>query len=160
APITYGPALKTLGWVAPHRENADVLIPSPASKPALDAFEARINDRLGHPAFSQFGEVEVTAQEVSDWADGWALDQVTEEEKRIMAEMLLGSGAPMTRRHGGALMIAATNYVATADVTSIRQTMAGAPSNFVPPAHLSGALEAWRRVQVRQLFRLSLEALL
>jgi hypothetical protein len=159
APITYGPSLRTLGWVAPHRKHADVLIPTAASGPALDAFEARITDRLDHAAFSQFGEVEVTASEALDWSEGWALDQVTEAEKCVMAEMLLGSGAPLTRRRGGALMRAAVAHAATADVAIVRQTMAGAPSNFVPPADLNGAFEAWRRIQVRQLFRLTLEAL-
>jgi hypothetical protein len=159
APITYGPSLKTLGWVAPHREHADVLIPTAASGPALDAFEARITDRLDHAAFRQFGEVEVTASEALGWSEGWALDQVTEAEKSVMAEMLLGSGAPLTRRRGGALMRAAVAHAATADVAIVRQVMAGPPSNFVPPADLNDAFEAWRRIQVRQLFRLSLEAL-
>ena len=39
APITYGPSLKTLGWLAPHRDNAEVLLPTPVTGPALDAFE-------------------------------------------------------------------------------------------------------------------------
>jgi hypothetical protein len=56
-------------------------------------------------------------------------------------------------------MRAAVAHAATADVAIVRQVMAGAPSNFVPPADLSHAFEAWRRIQVRQLFRLSLEAL-
>jgi hypothetical protein len=38
--------------------------------------------------------------------------------------------------------------------------MAGRPTNFVPSTRVQGAAEAWRRVQVRQLFRLALEALL
>ena len=159
APITYGPSLKTLGWVAPHREHADVLIPTAASGAALDAFEARITDQLDHAAFSQFGEVEVTASEALDWSERWALDQVTEAEKSVMAEMLLGSGAPLARRRGGALMLAAVAHAATADVAIVRQVMAGAPSNFVPPADLNDAFVAWRRIQVRQLFRLSLEGL-
>ena len=62
APITYGPSLKTLGWLAQHRDDAEVLIPTPASGPALDAFEVRIKRRLDHPAFSQFGTVHVTAE--------------------------------------------------------------------------------------------------
>lgn len=37
--------------------------------------------------------------------------------------------------------------------------MAGLPSDFVPTASLVDIWKAWRRVQVRQLFRLSLEAL-
>lgn len=137
-----------------------VLIPNPVSHPALDAFEALITDRLDHPAFSQFGKVEVTAQEAKNWSEGWALDQVTEAEKRVMTEMLLGSGAPLTRRKGCALMLAAAAHAMTTDVASIRREMAGAPSNFVPPNDLDSASEAWRRTQVRQLFRLSLEALL
>jgi len=160
APITYGPSLKTLGWLAPHRDDAAVLIPTPASGPALDAFEARIRRRLDHPAFSQFGTVKVVAGEVRKWAEAWALDQVTEAEKRVMTEMLLGSVAPLARRKGGALMLAAVAHAGTKEVVSVRRTMAGAPSNFVPPPDLDGAFEAWRRIQVRQLFRLSLEALL
>ena len=38
--------------------------------------------------------------------------------------------------------------------------MAGQPTNFVPATRVQSAAEAWRRVQVRQLFRLALEALL
>ena len=56
-------------------------------------------------------------------------------------------------------MLAAVVHAGTNEVASVRQTMAGAPSNFVPSTNLHGAFEAWRRVQVRQLFRLSLEAL-
>ena len=160
APITYGPSLKTLGWVAPHRDNPGVLIPTAVAQPALDAFEAHITDRLDHPAFSQFGKVGVTAKEAGDWSEGWALDQVTGVEKRVMTEMLLGSGAPLTRKRGCALMLAAAAHAATTDVASVRRTMAGAPSNFVPPTDLDSAFAAWRRTQVRQLFRLQLEALL
>jgi hypothetical protein len=160
AAITYGPALKALGWVKPHREHADVLIPSPVSGPALDAFEAQITDRLDHEAFRVLGEVEVTAEEAADWSEGWALDRSTEPEKRVMAEMLLGSGAPVARRNAGALMRAAALHAVAVDAASVRRTMAGAPSNFAPPVELRRAFEAWRRLQVRQLFRLALEALL
>jgi hypothetical protein len=151
APINYGPGLKTLGWLAPHQKYSDVLIPTPASGPALDAFEAQITNRLDHAAFSQFGEVTVTAQEASAWSEGWALDRATEAEKRVMAELFLGSQAPLPRRMGSALMLAAAGHVGMADVTSVRRTMAGSPSNFVPPADLDGAFGAWRRLQVRQL---------
>jgi hypothetical protein len=159
APINYGPGLKTLGWVVPHQKHADVLIPTPASGPALDALEAQITDRLDHAAFSQFGEVTVTAKEAMGWSEGWALDRVTDAEKRVMAELLLGSQAPLPRKMGGALMLAAAAHAGTADVASVRRTMAGPPSNFVPAADLDGAFGAWRRIQVRQLFRLTLEAL-
>jgi hypothetical protein len=160
APITYGPSLKTLGWLTPHREDREVLIPTPTSVSALDAFEARIKRRLDHPAFSNFGKVTVTTREVRNWSGAWALDEATQPEKQVMAQMLLGSGAPMARRRGCELMLAAVVHAGTADVAHVRQTMAGAPSNFHPRAALVGAFEAWRRIQVRQLFRLSLESLL
>jgi hypothetical protein len=160
APITYGPSLKTLHWVEQHRDNSQVLIPTLVSAPALDAFEARIKSRLIHPAFSQFGKITVTRREADKWADAWALDEVTEAEKKVMADMLLGSGAPVTRREGCKLMIAAVGRVRKTEVARVRLTMSGPPSNFVPPPDLANSFEAWRRVQVRQLFRLCLEAML
>jgi hypothetical protein len=76
-----------------------MLIPTPMSD-ALNAFEARMKRRLDHPAFSKFGKVTVTRSDVKKWSDDWSLDEVTEAEKRVMAEMLLGSAAPVTRRDG------------------------------------------------------------
>jgi hypothetical protein len=160
APITYGPSLKTLGWLTQHREDREILIPTAAASRALDAFEDRIKRHLNHPAFSQFGSVTVTQREVRGWAKAWALDVVTRDEMRVMADMLLGSGAPQARRQGCELMLAAVTHAKTADVVRIRRTMAGPPSNFRPPTDLTTAFEAWRRIQVRQLFRLCLESLL
>jgi hypothetical protein len=45
-------------------------------------------------------------------------------------------------------------------IDRVRRAMAGQPTNFVPTTRVQSAAEAWRRVQVRQLFRLALEALL
>src|SRR5262249_35840321 len=39
APINYGPGLKMLGWVERHPTYPDVLVPTAAAVPALDAFE-------------------------------------------------------------------------------------------------------------------------
>ena len=41
APINYGPGLKMLGWVRRHPTYSEVMIPTPAAAPALDALEAR-----------------------------------------------------------------------------------------------------------------------
>ena len=160
APINYGPGLKALGWVEPHREHPEVLIATLAAEPALVAFEAMITDRLDHPAFSQFGTVEVTSAEVSSWADAWALENVTEVEARIMAEMLQGSRAPLKRQAGFRLVLAAAAQAASRRVDQVRITMTGSLLNFAPSDELQDAVVAWRRVQVRQLFRLALEALL
>ena len=56
-------------------------------------------------------------------------------------------------------MLAAATRASSIQVDRLRSTMAGPPSAFKPPAHLLNTGEAWRRIQVRQLFRLSLEAL-
>lgn len=160
APITYGPSLKSLGWLFAHKDDAEVLIPMPVSNSALDAFELRIKRRLDHPAFSQFGKVTVTKREAMRWSEGWALDSVTQAEKRVMTTMLLGTGAPLARREGCDLMLAAVAHSKTSKVSRVRRIMAGAPTNFHPRSNLNAAFEKWRRIQVRQLFRLALEALL
>ena len=159
APINYGPALKMLGWVKTHHKYSEILIPTAAASPALDAFEAKIADHLGHPAFNKFGSVVVTGKEARKWSEAWALEGVTKAEAHAMTEMLFGAGAPICRQMGGELMFAAAKHVSTINADLLRGTMAGPPSAFTPPAHLVGTWQAWRRIQVRQLFRLSLEAL-
>ena len=159
AAINYGPSLKALRWVEPHPRHPRVLLATESAAPALNAFEAIITDRLEHPAFSQFGTVEVTTEEARAWSAAWALETATDTEKRVMAAALAGAGAPLSRRDGCALMIAAAQHTSTAELAQIRAAMTGVPSNFSPPDELLGSLAAWRRVQIRQLFRLALEAL-
>jgi hypothetical protein len=159
APINYGPALKMLGWVQPHPEHSGVLIPTAGAAPALDAFEARLGDRLTHPAFSKFGSVTVTAVEARQWSSAWTLDKVTKAEAEVTNQMLFGAGAPVCRQRGGELVLAVAKHKSTAEVDVIRRVMAGPPSRFKPATPLLATREAWRIVQVRQLFRLSLEAL-
>ncbi len=159
APINYGPALKTLGWVEPHRDYPGLFLPSATAAPAIIALEAQLSEYLDAAAFTRFGEVEVPAAEVSAWSEAWALDEPSGPEQQTMAGMLLGDKAPTARRKGCALMLAAAANVSKASIDDIRAAMAGTPSNFVPPAGLEPTQAAWRDVQVRQLFRLALEAL-
>ena len=159
APINYGPALKMMGWVNTHPQYSEILIPTSAAAPALDAFEAKISDRLAHPAFNKFGSVTVTSKEVRAWGRAWAMESVTKAEADAMREMLFGPEAPQCRQVGGELMFAAASQARTTGVDQVRSTMAGPPSKFVPAAGLQNIWKAWRRIQVRQLFRLSLEAL-
>jgi hypothetical protein len=159
APINYGPGLKMLGWVTRHTEYSDVLIPTAAAGPALDAFERQMSKHLGHPAFSKFGAVTVTASEAEEWSQDWALDAVTSLEGKAMAGMLFGATAAQCRQLVGQLILSAVADSSTTDAESLRTTMAGSPSSFVPPQHLRKTWEDFRRLQIRQLFRLSLEAL-
>jgi hypothetical protein len=162
APINYGPGLKMLGWVQRHPHYPDVMIPTDIATPALDAFEARIKrikKHLGHPAFSAFGSVTVTKEEAKSWADDWSLDAVTSAEAKAMAGMLFGAAAPQHRQLAGEMILAAIDHASTTDANYLRGTMAGAPSDFVPAQRLQKTWVDFRRLQVRQLFRLSLEAL-
>jgi len=160
AAINYGPALKALGWIEPHPNYPDLMIASEAAEPALDAFEAQIKDRLETPAFSQFGSVEVAAKDVTRWAKGWRIDSPTKSERELMANMLFGERAPIQRRKAGALMLAAVEHSKSDDTAVIRREMSGPPATFFPRVELLPSVAAWRRVQIRQLFRYSLESLL
>lgn len=159
APINYGPGLKSLRWVMPHPEYAGIMIANPAASAALDALEAQLEPVLDHEVFSAFGAVAVAKEEAKDWADLWALDDVTEAEATVMGELLIGAAAPPGRRLGGQLMLAAAAHESSTDTARLRAAMAGPPSGFMPPQDLLTIRAAWRRVQVRQLFRLSLETL-
>ena len=158
APINYGPGLKMLGWVIPHPEYPGVMIPSPDAAPALNALETKIASALGHEAFNEFGSVTVATEDARQWGDLWALDEVTDVEAKVMAELLIGAGAPVSRRLGGRLMLAAARHLGQTDAGRVRAAMTGPPSEFEPPNQLLNVRNKWRLLQVRQLFRLSLEA--
>jgi hypothetical protein len=132
AAINYGPSLKALGWVHPHQRYPRVLLANDEATPALDAFEAVIADRLDHPAFSQFGAVEVHRPEAKAWSESWALETPTDDEKTVMAKVLAGASAPLSRQQGCALMLAAARYSTSVDPGQIRAAMTGFPSKFVP----------------------------
>ena len=152
APALYGPGLKTFGWLVSLPGSSGVLVVTKAAQPALAAFEALIQDRLDHPAFNQFGPVEVTRDEVLAWAEAWALDRPSELERKHMANALVGQGAPASRRNGGELTLQTVARTGR-EATSVRDAMCR-PTNEAPEPQ-----SAWSRVQLRQLFRLSLEGL-
>jgi hypothetical protein len=159
AAINYGPGLKMLGWVSRHPEHPAVMLPSPAAAPALDALEAQISGVLEHECFSAFGPVSVTRGEVATWGELWPLEEVTDAEIQVMRELLLGSSAPIARQRGGELMLSAAVHAGAPDAGRVRAAMAGPPSSFLPSAHLLEIRDAWRCLQVRQLFRFALESL-
>jgi hypothetical protein len=160
SPLNYGPALKTLGWLQPDAEGKGAWAATPRVYAALDAFEKQIAGYLSHPAFSQFGVVSITNAELTSLAETWALERPTEAEKRIMAETLAGASANKHRRDGINLAVAAARHLDdVTDFSAVRRTMCGLPSDFIPPPELKSAARAWRDVQIRQAFRLALEAL-
>jgi hypothetical protein len=161
APINYGPGLKALGWLRPDAEGKGALVPAPVVYEAINAFEEEISSYLGHPAFAKFGAVTVTNADLEKLGDAWALERPTVAEQRAMVTTLAGEEANKHRRGGIKLAVAAAQHLnGPPDLLAVRRTMCGSPSDFVPAPELKTAAEAWRAVQVRQLFRLALEALL
>jgi hypothetical protein len=160
AAINYGPALKSMGWLAQNPENPNVFNATDIAEPALAAFQELIKDRLDHPAFSRFGEVEVTRDEVVSWSEAWRIDRLSPEERRIAARVLAGDAAPTNRRKAFDLMVAAKHGLGAAakDEDAVRSAMIGAIGEFAPRPEQAETVEAWRCTQVRQLFRLALEA--
>lgn len=159
APVNYGPGLKMLGWVVPHPEYPGIMMPSSAATPALNSLEAALQPALAHDAFRSFGSVTVLRDDVADWGELWSLDEVTDAEATVMRELLIGATAPVGRRLGGQLMLAAAAHEDSTEAGVVRSAMAGAPASFTPPPELVEIRDSWRRVQLRQLFRLSLESL-
>ena len=137
------------------------MVPTPLVYRAIDAFEEQIAKYLEHPAFSRFGAVNVTNSDLVNLSEAWAWEQPTEAERQAMAETLAGEHANKHRRRGINLTVAAAGHLKNGtDLLAVRRTMCGAPTDFSPVPELQIAGEAWRKVQVRQAFRLALEALL
>ena len=103
--------------------------------------------------------VTVTADEARSWQKAWGLDTVTPTEAKTMSDMMFGGEAPKCRQLAGEMIFKAIGYSRSADADRLRGTMAGAPSKFTPPEKLRQTWEDFRVLQVRQLCRLSLEAL-
>lgn len=170
AAANYGPGLRALGWLMRNASDpqGNAMVPAPSARPAILAFEALIADRLVHPAFNDFGPVTVTMEEALAWAPAWALGNLTVEEQAHAARNINGHDAHPDRRSGLSLLIAAANrrgapsFAALPDeaVADVRNALAGEASDFAPPPESQEVSERWRRLQVRQLFRHSLEAFL
>lgn len=159
AAVNYGPTLKSLGWLSPHREHPDVMIASDEAGPALDAFEKKIEAFLRHPAFSELGSVEVSRKDIEEWAEHWAIDSPTSPEKAFISDALLGARASAVRRKGIEFMLAVAERTDVADVDKVRKAMAQRASRRELSEDFDEVSIAWRRIQVRQAFRLALEAL-
>lgn len=160
APINYGPGLRSMGWLARNAVDARVQVPCSAAEAALDAFEARISDRLDHPAFSVFGTVTVTADEARAWAEGWSIDSLTDEERRFAARSLYGDLATPSRGKGIGYLLRAANAVGDTHVSEVRKALSGEMDGFAPDSDTLEVAGRWKALQHRQLFRLAVESLL
>ncbi len=160
APVNYGPALKSLGWIE-QAEIPGVYKSTAIASPAIDALDRRLDPYLSHPGLSELGEVSVSREDVERWGKAWALNLPSAEEQNAVMESFTGELASKTRRDGISLILTAVKYLGGKhDVGQVRSVMCGVPTTFQPPENLVAVAEHWRAVQARQLFRLVLESLL
>jgi hypothetical protein len=160
SPLNYGPGLRSMGWLIPAGPPG-VFQPNSRLEPMLDGFESCFAAELSHPAFNKLGAVDVSRDDARRWGVLWSLDDPTEAEKQAGLERLAGKDADKFRREGLAIVEAAIRTADddALDVRALRQTMAGSPAGWLAVADLQPRARAWRRLQIRQLFRLSLEAM-
>ena len=161
SPLNYGPGLRSMGWLAP-TDAVGVFITNPELDSALDAFEATFADELEHPAFSSFGSVEVDRDDVERWGPLWSLGATTFVEQQAGFDRLAGKTADPKRRLGLQLVERAFAELQLDDeeveVEDLRRLMADMPDTWLDGEELTSTALAWRRLQIRQLFRLALES--
>lgn len=162
SPLNYGPGLRSMNWLLPAGAPG-VFRANPELNLALDAFEEPLEAELDHDAFSLIGEVTVAREDVLRWGALWTLDEPSPAEREASYERLAGEHAAPARRAGFVLVRAAFEVTSHEDASAarVRATMAAAGSGewSASPA-VVGVGMVWRKVQVRQVFRLALEALL
>lgn len=160
APVNYGPAVKSLGWIQPS-DVAGAYRSTAMVSSALDAFDKQLDGDLHHETLSRLGSVSVSRDVARKLGGPWALNNPSLEESRAMAEALSGASSPKTRRDGVGLILAAEAELGGEhDAGKVRRIMCGESGDFQPPMALVDVAEHWKAVQARQLFRLALEALL
>lgn len=161
SPLNYGPSLQTMGWLVRAAEGAGTFGAPPILDPVLDAFEARFADELEHPAFNKLGSVTVKRTDVARWGTMWSMAKPLKIERSAVFDRLGGALAPSERQAGIALIQASYNDLPNEDwdLDDVRSRMADLPADWEDPRAYVRARSEWRAVQVRQVFRLSLEAL-
>jgi hypothetical protein len=153
SPLNYGPGLRSMGWLIPVGPpgifRADDSLDS-----ALDAFEEALGGAGKHPAFSQLGSVVVQKADVQQWGLQWELGSLAAIERHAGWLHLAGPTANVSRRKGLAFVKAVAESVDHEDVDLVRRLMAEPTSDGNEHREMG---VAWRRLQLRQLFRLTLE---
>lgn len=118
-------------------------------------------DELDHPAFSLLGSVTVKSTDVARWGKLWSIKKPKAVERKALFERLGGGLAAVARQRGVALIQAGYSDLDEEDweLDDVRARMADIPEAWEDPASCPDAAADWRAVQVRQVFRLTLEAL-
>lgn len=149
AAINYGPGLRALKLLVDDDHQPGVRVPGPKTGGALDAFESHIAPLLGHKLFSVRGECTLKRGTAEEWAGLWDINDVLDEERNTFRKRLMGGLASAQRRGGFELLSEVFQTEQTESMTRAAMCDEGD----------GDAAQRWHRVQVRQAFRLALEAL-
>jgi hypothetical protein len=126
---------------------------------ALDSIDGLLGDQRQHSAFTKFGEVTVTQADLKLWGGLWDIEKITSAECEHIASTLGGKEAPLKRQHGIQLLKAAIERIGVHSDTAVRSAMCDCGRALDDPQILESTI-VWRGIQARQLFRITLEALL
>lgn len=158
APANYGPSLFNLCFARRGARRDDVRVHSLADA-ALDSIDGLLGDQRQHSAFTKFGEVTVTQADLKLWGGLWDIEKITSAECEHIASTLGGKEAPLKRQHGIQLLKAAIERIGVHSDTAVRSAMCDCGRALDDPQILESTI-VWRGIQARQLFRITLEALL
>lgn len=160
APVNYGPSLKTLGWIVPHSRERTVFVPKESAVLAIEALDGLLHPYLEHPLFASFDDVTVDQAFVDAVGEAWAIENLTEPERRFVRDALIGNLSKPSLRMGILLASKALqSFGLEPTVVEVRRRMAE-PEFFDSSTDFVSAATAWKIVQLRQVFRLAMEALL
>lgn len=156
AAINYGPGLRALKVLVDDAHQPGVRVPGEGMDALLDAFEKRLDPILGHKLFRGWDACSLTRATAEVWAEVWDMDRLLASERKAMGERLIGKVASTSRRGGFRLLARACEGADKDQLVEevLRPAMYDLSSN-----ELHEEVMRWRRVQVRQSFRLALEAL-
>lgn len=152
AAINYGPGLRAFKILGDDMLVPGLRCPYPSYDTALDAFEQRLGPALAHPVFNGWEACSVTAEQAFSWQKLWDVAELTDKERECFRDRLAGDIAGK-RQRGFELLGETAATVAKGDEAGFRAAMCS--SSLTSEASID-----WKRVQVRQLFRLAMEALL
>lgn len=156
AAINYGPGLRAFQILVDDAKQPGVRVPGQGTEKQLDAFEKRLAPILKHKLFQGWEPCSLTLTTAEKWAGIWDINDLRGPERKSMRARLIGDISSKSRRGGFQLLASAFEETdeQQRDEGTLRRAMYDLEAE-----DLREEVLRWRRVQVRQCFRLSLEAL-
>ena len=158
AAINYGPGLRAFKILVDDAHQPGVRIPGEGMDKLFDALERQLAPILQHNLFQGWKACSLTRAAAKAWAEVWDIDELLPEERQAMRDRLIGDIASKSRRGGFQLLARVYEDAEEGDGELDQETLRPAMCDLATN-ELHDEVVLWRRVQVRQAFRLALEAL-